>query len=702
MIIIQNIKKKYIPDELIHVNQKQLQLLVLILWMAISPVFASKSDSLIQALNNVADSGKYTIYKALYHELKDTPDSALIMVNEALEIAEKEDNAKQIANFHSIRGHVYERLGKIPEAIEEFAKAHDFFLQDNNIELAAQALQNRAAMHIDNGQYNDASKHLFTALRLTEEHNLINLKGSVLTNIGLLFFNQDDWDKSIYYYNLSVDIHITTNDLEGLALLYNNLGISYYYKNKLDSVLINFQRSLEMYIQLDDQLGQTRPLSNIGEIYYLKGDYDKAFEYFNRSLSIEKELGYKSGYAISLLEIGNLYTELGEFPKALKYQYQGLEVLNELGSLSKKMDAYSYLYDTYNKMNNADSALKYFQAYSEIKDSIFSIENSKHINELEKIYETEKKEQQIALQNIKIRNHKIQVWTLIIILALVLGIVVQIMRINRNKRKTNLILEEKNRQLAENNRQITNSITYASVIQAAILPPIELFRKTFPQHFILFKPKDIVSGDFYWLTKKEEIIIVAVADCTGHGVPGAFMSMLGISYLNEIINIQKIQSTNEILNLMRSRVINALCQKENQFDTRDGIDIALCALNTKTLEMEFSGAYRSVVILSGNETTIVEGDKMPIGFHRTRKSSFSTKKHQLKKNDIFYLYSDGFPDQFGGEQGKKYTRLKFREFLSTISLLSLEEQKEKLEKELKTWQGSYDQIDDITIMGIKI
>lgn len=702
MIVHQYIKEILSPNTLGQLAKTILFSLILLISVSIRQTKGSTIDSLYKALDESSDSSRYEIYEALYFELADIPDSALLIINEALELADNEHDAMNMAFFHNLRGHLYERMGKISDAVDEFKHAYDLYFEGNHIDLAAQALQNRAAMHIDNGQFNEASKHLFTALRLTEEHHLTNLKGSVLTNIGLLFFNQNDWDKSIQYYQQSVEIHKETDDLNGLALVYNNLGISYYYKNMLDSVLVNFERSLEMYVKLDNKLGQTRPLSNIGEIYYIKGDYDKAFEYFNRSLNLEKELGYKSGYAISLLEIGNLYAELEEFSRALEYQYQGLKIINELGSLSKRMDAYKYLYDTYYKMSNTDSALKYFQSYTEMKDSIFSLEKSKHINELEKIYETEKKEQQIALQNIKLRNHKIKVWTLIIVLALVLGIVVQIMRINRNKRKTNLILEEKNRLLAESNRQITNSITYASVIQAAILPPIELFQKNFPEHFIIFKPKDIVSGDFYWFTKKEDKIIVAVADCTGHGVPGAFMSMLGISYLNEIINIQKTQSTQEILNLMRKRVIDALRQKENRIDTRDGMDISLCALNITTNVMEFSGAYRSVVIFSGNEKIIIDGDKMPIGYHKTRKSSFTTKKYQLKKDDIFYLYTDGFPDQFGGEQGKKYTRLKFREFLTTIRQLPMDIQKQKLDDELKTWQGRYEQIDDITILGIKV
>lgn len=667
-----------------------------------SPVYCTKTDSLVHALAGSADSSKYKIYEALYLELKNSPDSALMFINEAFELADEENNIAQKAFFHNLKGHLYERLGNTNKAVQEFKSAYDLYFSNQNIDHATRALQNMAAMLIDDGKFNEASKHLFNALRLTEEHNLRDLQGSVLTNIGLLFFNQNEWDKSIDYYMQSLIIQKETNDLNGLALLYNNLGISYYYKNMLDSVLVNFERSLEMYVKLGNKLGQTRPLSNIGEIYFIKGEYDKAFEYFNRSLQIENELGYKSGYAVSLMEIGDLYAELGEYKIALDYQYRGMHITLTLGAPAKIMDAYKYLYDTYSKMDNADSALKYFKKYTEIKDSIFTIEKTNHINELDKIYETEKKEQQIAMQKIKLRNHKIQVWTLFVILLLVIGIVIQILRINRNKKRSNQLLEKKNKMLAEKNLQITNSITYASFIQSAILPPDILFSKNFQEYFLLFKPKDIVSGDFYWITRLEELVFVAIADCTGHGVPGAFMSMLGISYLKEIINTQRIISTDEILNLLKTKIVGALRQKESTHDTRDGMDISLCMFNTDSLAMEFSGAYRSVVIFSQGNMSIIEGDKMPIGYHRTRNYPFSKKKCQLGKGDIIYLCTDGFSDQFGGEQGNKYTRQRFRDYLTAIHTLPLEEQGKKMEEELRNWQGYRDQIDDITVLGVKV
>jgi serine phosphatase RsbU (regulator of sigma subunit) len=379
-----------------------------------------------------------------------------------------------------------------------------------------------------------------------------------------------------------------------------------------------------------------------------------------------------------------------------------MKIVKELGSPARIMDACQYLYETYNRTGNSDSALKYYIDYSTYKDTLYNIEKTKNINKLEKIYETEKKEQQIALQKIKIRNNKIKLWALSVILFLILGLVFQILRIIRNKKRTNNLLKQKNKLLAESNRLITSSITYASFIQAAILPPLDLFKESFPQHFILFKPKDIVSGDFYWITKVKDQTIIALADCTGHGVPGAFMSMLGITLLNEIINIQHIISTNKILDMLRKKIIDALRQKADTYDSRDGMDISVCSIDTQSKQMEFSGAYRPIVILSDRKMKLIDGDKMPIGFHKTRNSPFKKIKYNFSSGDIFYLYTDGYPDQFGGELGKKYTRQKFRNLLDSIHELPLDEQKDKLEKELIKWKGNIEQIDDITVLGIKV
>lgn len=663
----------------------------------------ANTDSLLFTLAKAPDSSKYSLLKELTISFRESNvDSAMLFADQGINLAKKYHRTDMLGEFMDLKGHIYERKGDINSAIASFEEAHNYFVLTGKADEAVRSLSNLGAMLNDNGKYNEAGIQLFRALKEAEEQNLVNIRATIFTNIGLLFFNQEDWDKSIYYYQKSIQIRRQNNDLDGLALLYNNIGIAYYYKGLLDSVLFNFERSLDMYVALGNKLGQTRPLSNIGEIYYLKGDFDKALEYYNKSLDIERELNYRQGMSRSLLDIGVLYADLKKFDKALAYQYEGLMITKETGSVSRLKDANHYLFETYQKMGKPDSALKYFTNYSNLKDSILSLEKQKQINELEKIYETDKKEQQIKLQTIRLHNDKLILIALSLILVLSLGLAFQIWRAYRQKHKINAELEIKNKQLQDSHRQITNSITYASVIQAAILPPYDLFKNTFPKHFILFKPKDIVSGDFYWITQKENQVIIAVADCTGHGVPGAFMSMLGITLLNEIINIYGQTSTDEILNTLRKKIIESLRQKERLNDAHDGLDIALCSYDTETKMLEFSGAYLPILIMRIGELIKLDGDKMPIGFHMTRTNNFGKQSFQLQQGDMLYFCTDGYADQFGGETGRKFSRTCLREILCSISDLPMEKQKNRLERELKDWMGTNDQIDDITILGIKV
>lgn len=665
-------------------------------------VYSSNIDSLLKVSKHSPDTSKLTIYRILAVEIRKTnPDSAMLFIDKGIELSEKLKRSDKLGDFYDLKGHILERKGKLNEAIESFNTAYNYLSKAGYFAEAIRSLSNLGAMLIDNGRYSEASTKLFLALKTAEEKNLTEIKSSILNNIGLLFFNQQEWDKSIQYYGQSVAIRLETKDLDGLALLYNNIGIAYYYKNMPDSVLVNFERSLKIYERLNDKLGQTRPLFNIGEVYYSKGDYKKAMEYYHKSLSLERELGYKKGVAGSLIYIGTLYADQKDFKTALKYQYEGLVMSQEVDAKSIILDGYQSIHETYTKMHNADSALHYYLLYSQLKDSLFSLEKSKQISELETIYETEKKEQQIALQQAEMKRKSIQNITLIIILVLATGLIFLIFLKNLDKRKVNKTLEEKNRLLGEQNRQITSSITYASFIQAAILPPLDLFCELFPEHFILFKPKDIVSGDFYWLTKKENRIFIAVADCTGHGVPGAFMSMLGMTFLNEIINIYGETDTDKILNILRQKIIVALHQAETSTDTRDGMDIALCSIDQDNLQLEFSGAYSPLILLSEGKISEIEPDKMPIGFHKTRIAGFHKKSIQLIHGDTIYLFTDGFSDQFGGEHAKKYTRKKFYNLLEMVGNLDIDEQKLRINSEFENWKGSGEQIDDVTVAGIR-
>jgi phosphoserine phosphatase RsbU/P len=262
---------------------------------------------------------------------------------------------------------------------------------------------------------------------------------------------------------------------------------------------------------------------------------------------------------------------------------------------------------------------------------------------------------------------------------------------------------ERTQKIESQNKEITCSIQYASKIQNALLPPDDELGKAFQSYFILSKPKDIVSGDYYWLASKDDKSIIAVADCTGHGVPGAFMSLLGVSFLNEIINKTVIVRANEILNQLRGQLIKSLRLTGKNDETRDGMEIALCVIDFRKKKIQFSGAFRPLYLFRNGELHEVSGDNMPIGlYEEEEENSFNSKEILFERNDTIYLFTDGYADQLGGDKRKTFKSQNFKRLLYEINQDPLEKQKERLEKNLEKWRGDIDQVDDILIVGIKL
>ncbi len=261
---------------------------------------------------------------------------------------------------------------------------------------------------------------------------------------------------------------------------------------------------------------------------------------------------------------------------------------------------------------------------------------------------------------------------------------------------------ERTKKIENQNREITDGIRYACRIQKALSPPEEDLEKLLPDYFILNRPKEIVSGDYFWAAARDSRMVVAVADCTGHGVPGAFMSILGMAFLNEIVNKVTPLKANEILNQLRAQVIKALHQTGKMDEARDGMEMAICILDYDKNRLEFSGAFRPLYYIRDDKLHELKGDKMPIGIYDLEESSFRNKEIPVKKGDIIYLFSDGYIDQLGGAGRKTFRSGKFRELLLEISRKPMQRQKMILEKTLDQWRGDIEQIDDILIMGIKI
>lgn len=250
-------------------------------------------------------------------------------------------------------------------------------------------------------------------------------------------------------------------------------------------------------------------------------------------------------------------------------------------------------------------------------------------------------------------------------------------------------------------REIAESLKYASYIQQALFPPTAHIERLIPEHFIFYQPRELVSGDFYYVSGYNNYIFIAVGDCTGHGVPGAFMSLLGITFLNEIISHHANTNAASILNQMREYVMQALCQTGEESEQKDGIDLTLCVLDTSKNRLDFAGAFNPLYIIRNQQLTEIIGDNMPVGIGAEEERPFTNHVFDLEDQDTLYLFSDGYADQFGGPSGKKFKYNPFRELLLTGSHLSMPDQKQRIMQTFDSWKGNLRQLDDVLVCGFR-
>ena len=471
-----------------------------------------------------------------------------------------------------------------------------------------------------------------------------------------------------------------------IQLMNSALELAYEFKGK--NLLTNIYAILSA-TYLDTNSKNTFSLSKS------KQCLDSLIHYANK----QKNNEYKKFYYST---ISDYYILKKQYDLALINAKKGAELSKEMtGLISPEM--LSTLYQIEKKLKNYKKAIMYLEEMVENKDSLDKLSAKEDLVKYESEKEFEIKQKldslkhidEIRIQQAEIKTQKTIEGVLFIGILLVISFLVFVYKQLNNTKKQKDLIEEKQ-------AEITDSINYAKKIQDAMMTSSVYLKETLPKSFILFKPKDVVSGDFYWIYKdQEENIFFTVADCTGHGVPGAFMSMIGTSLLNEIIIEKGIKDTDKILGELRSLIIKSLHPEEDG-GQKDGMDISLCKLNIKKKLVEFSGAHNSLIHISEDELYNYRGDHQPVGLLLGDKKPFTKHEVKLKKNDMLYIYSDGYQDQFGGEKGKKYMGAKFNKQLLRINKESTDKQLKLLEEEFKSWTHNYEQIDDVCVMGVRI
>jgi serine phosphatase RsbU (regulator of sigma subunit) len=664
----------------------------------------------IKLLNLYAhDSVKIRNYMTMIHQLEhEAPDTALHFINKAIEL----DSANALGNrivLMLLKADILENQLEYANALNIYNDA--LLLTDNKGQRhMSPEINNRlGTLHLRLNMYEEAFTYFDKARESANRKDDPKLYAHILNNIGYTHRLQNQNENAYNYFKKALSIYKDLDSKNDMAGAYNNIGAMYFFLEEFDSVLVYLNKALQIYEELNDKKGKAFPIFNIGEVYYQMNNYNKAIQFILQSYEIDKEFNDKSGMAKSLHFLGKIYSRKGHYNYGLKLYEQSMDITLEINDKNELKDIYLDMSENYEKLGKYELALSNYKQYSDLKDQLFDVESANRILELETKYQTDQHKKEIENQRLNIeykehqlRQQNIQKIFILMSLALILVISSFIYRNYRVKNKSNSLLILQKEKIEQQNNKITSSIQYAKLIQSAALPPHDLMKDIFEQHFILFLPRDIVSGDFFWATHKGKHSVVVCADCTGHGVPGAFMSMLGVSFLTEIVNRSVNLSSDQILEDLRKNVIESLHQTGRIGESRDGMDIALCIVDHDNMQLEYSGAFIPLVIIRDNNIIQIAGDKMPIGVHDEVLYPFSKHTVKLVKGDMVYMFTDGYADQFGGPFNKKFKMQPFLSLLLAQHTKSLIQQRELLYDTIMSWKGDNDQVDDILVMGFKV
>ncbi|RLD69599.1 MAG: hypothetical protein DRJ10_21350 [Bacteroidetes bacterium] len=610
------------------------------------------------------------------------------------------------------------------------------------------------------GSYAEAFDYYLKGLELAKKFNIPEQEGYAYINLGNLYLYQKNTKEAISNLNNALDIANSILNNGMISYCYLNLGRAELLNNNLDSAKMHFIMSLEIRKAMMDDENIAVSYKYLADVYGAENNFDKALACYKRSL-----YGIKKSNDLDLLadlynKVANLYLKEKRLELSVNNALMSLKISNQIGAKFRSRNAHQSLANIYLVRQDYEKASHHLNMVIKQNENLFNKQLSEKILNIKYSLEQEQKQNEINLLNDQKDSQR--AFIVVLAIALLLGLLFLFIsfRLNILRKKTNNQLkrqkgdimlknEELNNQneeiqtiadslteanieislqkeeIEKSHNQITSSINYAKRIQTAIIPDADSLSSMFVEHLVYFRAKNIVSGDFYWVKKIKNFKVVAAADCTGHGVPGAFLSMLGITLLNEIVRRDDLTKTSTVLDHLREQIKSTLKQTGKYYENKDGMDFALCAINTDTMQMLYSGANNPVYILrknvkesdlnmAGNEKiklhqlesidySLIElkPDRQPIGSH-IKEHPFTNVEFSLRKNDSIFIFSDGYYDQFSGDTGKKFNNGRFRKLLITIADKKMTEQRDILDKTFVDWKKNREQIDDVLVLGVRV
>ncbi len=683
--------------------------------------FAGNLDSLMKIKDSQSGAEKIqTLNKISIEYRKSDLKKAREYAQLALNESQQTNDLKAIGDSYNNMATVLNFEGDYDGAINHFERSFLFRQKLNDSSGMASSLSNIGVMYRKLNNFEKAFEYYQQSLIIKEKLNKPAEVIITLNNIGSLFYYERNFKKAHEYYEKALSLAIEIKDSSTMAAAYNNLGLVLSDEGDYQKSLEYYTFALRIRENLHDEPGIAVVMNNLGVLYEAQGKNDQALGYLKKAAKMYQEENDLPDYANTLFNIGNIYLAKKNYPEAIKY-YKESEVLSErFYNRVLLRDLYNSLGRAYHYTGNDNESYNHLMKYIHLNDSIYDESTLEKISEKEIKYQAEKKQkeneilkQQNELKDLRHDQSVAQQRMVRIYFIFGLGLALSIALLFyirfRTKRKSERQLSLYNTEILrqkhlvdEKNKEIMDSINYAQKIQSAILPSIERFESILPGSFVFFKPKDIVSGDFYWISEKENAVFFAAVDCTGHGVPGGFMSMLGSSLLHEIINEKNISEPADILDLMRVKIIQALKQTGASGENKDGMDMALCRYDFKQKKIVYAGANNDLIFLRNGIITSFKATKQPIGITFGNPTNFAQTEIPLETGDSIFIYSDGYADQFGGPKGKKFKYKQLKELLASFSDKSPEEKKRLLDETFISWTGNLEQIDDVLVIGLTV
>ncbi len=598
-------------------------------------------------------------------------------------------------------GFMYEAQGNVIVSLDYYKKSLAIRTLIKDKKGIAESLNNLGVVYYKLGDISKALEHYSESLNLSEQLNDKAGISDSQNNIGILYEEQGDVSKAIECFEKCLKNLKEIGDKEGIAKTLNNIGAIYYVQKKYSKALEFYNKSLEIRNSIGDKDGIAMSLNNIGMIYFDKNDINSTLDYFSNSYKIHREMNNSEGIANYYIHMIEVSLKQINYPLAKKYADSSLSLSKELGFPEYIRNSQKLYARVDSARGDFSGALDHFKQYTIYKDSINNEGTRKASVRNQLSYEYEKKEavlkeQQNNERAIVAQRNRIQqiiIGSAIIGLLLVISFAIFIFRSLNITKKQKYIIEDKQ-------KEILDSINYAKRIQKAILAREEDIKKYLPDSFLLYRPKDIIAGDFYFFEVTDTHIFYAAADCTGHGVPGALMSVVCSNSLTRCVKEFELKLPGEILDKTRELVLETL--RKSGEEVKDGMDISLVAILRKDMNvMQWAGANNPLWFVKNGKLEELKGDKQPIGLYDDPKP-FTSHLLSFSKGDMVFLFTDGYADQFGGPDGKKFKYKQFKEVLASNASQHQEEQVKILEEKFLNWKGQLDQVDDVCVIGVRV